>query len=454
MGLIELLLLGIGLSMDAFAVSICKGIETKKASIKQVMLCGVWFGFFQGLMPFIGYLLGSRLEFIINRIAPWLAFILLSIIGINMIREAFSSEEEETRAGFDVKSMFILAVATSIDALAVGITFVAVPVKLIGASNLLNTILGCLIIMATTFIFSCGGVKIGNAFGARFKSGAEAAGGFVLVFIGLKILLEHFGVLEFMGNGDVLFGLLIPFLGTVLGSAMVFVTDSEVKEDFKLVMMGMAGGIMMACSTWTLLYPSILHGKVVTAAGGFVLGIGFQYLLDKVVPHAHVFTKAEEGPTSSLKYSFKVMLSEVIHHVPEGMAIGIMFAGALNGAEEVSLTAAFALTIGIAVQNVPEGIFVASPIRSGGEEKGKSFLMGVVSGVIEPLIGIAMIILVTAFPGIHLFLMALAGGAIAFLVLEENIPAMHTGEHSDKGTISFALFFCLMMVITFSTGAL
>ena len=452
MGLIELLLLGIGLSMDAFAVSICKGIETKKAEFKQVMLCGVWFGFFQGLMPMIGYVLGSRLEFIINKVAPWLAFTLLSIIGVNMLREAFSSEEEETRAGFDVKSMFILAVATSIDALAVGITFVAVPVTLVKASALINTVIGCMIIMATTFVFSSFGVKIGNVFGTRFKSGAEAAGGFVLIFIGLKILLEHIGVPEFMDHGDVMFGLLIPFVGTVLGAALVFVSDREIKESFKLIMMGMSGGIMMACSMWTLLYPSILKGRVVTAAAGFAMGIGFQYLLDKVVPHAHVFTKAEEGPDSSLNYSFKVMLSEVIHHIPEGMAVGIMFAGALNGAEEVSLTAAFALTIGIAVQNIPEGIFVSNPIRTGGEEKSKSFLMGVVSGVVEPLLGILMIIILTAFPGILLFVMSLTAGAIAFLVLEENIPSMHTGEHSDKGTITFMLFFCLMMVITFFTA--
>ena len=449
MGIIDLLLLGIGLSMDAFAVSICKGIETKKAGFKQVMLCGVWFGFFQGLMPFIGYVLGSRLEFIINKVAPWLAFILLSVIGINMLREAFSSEEDDTRAGFDVKSMFILAVATSIDALAVGITFVAVPVTLIEASALINTVIGCLIVMATTFVFSSFGVKIGNAFGTRFKSGSEAAGGFVLIFIGLKILLEHLGVLEFMGNGDVVFGLLIPFVGTVLGSALVFVTEREIKDSFKLIMMGMAGGIMMACSMWTLLYPSILHGKVVIAAIGFILGIGFQYLLDKFVPHTHVFTKAEEGPSNSLKYPLKVMLSEVIHHIPEGMSVGIMFAGALNGAEGVSLAAAFALTVGIAVQNIPEGIFVSNPIRSGGEDKSKSFLMGVISGVVEPLLGIAMMIVLTVFPGILMFLMSLTAGAIAFLVLEENIPSMHTGEHSDKGTISFMLFFCLMMVITF-----
>ncbi|MBQ3968668.1 MAG: manganese efflux pump [Lachnospiraceae bacterium] len=452
MDLIELLLLAVGLSMDAFAVSICKGIETKKANLKQIMLCGIWFGCFQGLMPFIGYILGSRLEFVINKVAPWLAFILLLIIGVNMIREAFSSDEEDTRAGFDVKSMFILAVATSIDALAVGITFVAVPVSLFNASEFINTVIGCLIIMATTFVFSSFGVRIGNAFGARFKSGAEAAGGFVLVFIGLKILLEHLGVLEFMGNSDVLFGLLIPFVGTVLGSALVFITGNEIKDDIKQIMTGMAGGIMMACSMWTLLYPSIRKGEILIAAVGFIIGIGFQFLLDKAVPHTHVFTKAEEGPSNHLKLSFKVMLSELIHHVPEGMAIGIMFAGALNGADEVSLAAAFVLTIGIAVQNIPEGFFVSTPIRSYGEEKGKSFLMGVISGIIEPLLGIIMIIVVTAFPNILLFIMALTGGAITFLVIEEHIPSMCTGKSSDKGTLSFAVFFCLMMVITFSAG--
>lgn len=191
MGLIELLFLGTGLSMDTFAVSICKGIETKRAGFKQVVLCSVWFGFFQGLMPFAGYVMGSGLEFIISKVAPWLAFILLSIIGVKMLREAFSSGEEETRTGFDVKSMFILAVATSIDALAVGVTFVAVPVTLVNASELINTMIGCLIIMAVTFVFSALGVKIGNAFGTRFRSGAEAAGGVVLILIGLRILLEH-----------------------------------------------------------------------------------------------------------------------------------------------------------------------------------------------------------------------------------------------------------------------
>ena len=196
MGIIELLLLAAGLSMDAFAVSICKGLETEKITFKESLICGIWFGGFQGLMPFAGFLLGTGFEAIISRIAPWLAFILLSIIGINMVREAFSKEEEETKPGFSVKTMFLLAVATSIDALAVGITFVAVPVKIIAAPVFGNTVIACVIICATTFVFSATGVRVGSILGARFKSRAQAAGGTVLICIGLKILLEHFGIIN------------------------------------------------------------------------------------------------------------------------------------------------------------------------------------------------------------------------------------------------------------------
>lgn len=452
MGLIELMLIAIGVSMDAFAVSVCKGIETRKANAKQMLLCGLWFGGFQGLMPFIGYLLGSGFEFIISKIAPWLAFILLSIIGINMLREAFSSEEEHTRPGFDLKSMFLLAVATSIDALAVGITFVAVPIRVFNLTEIINTAFACALITVTTFMFACMGVKIGNVFGTRYKSGAEAAGGFVLVFIGLKIILESLGVIDFMNNGDVLFGLLIPFAGTILGSALVFVVDREFEDSLKMILTGMAGGIMMACSMWTLLYPSVIRGRIMTAGVGFIIGIFFQYILDKAVPHTHAFTKAEEGPSSNIRYSVKVMLSEIIHHVPEGMAVGVMYAGFIYGGGDIKHTAAVALALGIAIQNIPEGAFVSSPLRAGGEEKGKSFLMGVVSGIIEPILGIATIILVKAFPQILLSVMALTSGAITFLVIEETIPSMCVGKHSDKGTLSFAVFFCLMMILTFTAG--
>jgi len=203
---------------------------------------------------------------------------------------------------------------------------------------------------------------------------------------------------------------------------------------------------------WTLLYPSVIRGRIMTAGVGFIIGIFFQYILDKAVPHTHAFTMAEEGPSSNIRYPVKVMLSEIIHHVPEGMAVGVMYAGFIYGGGDINHTAAVALAIGIAIQNIPEGAFVSSPLRAGGEEKGKSFLMGVVSGIIEPILGIATIILVKAFPQILLSVMALTSGAITFLVIEETIPSMCVGKHSDKGTLSFAVFFCFMMILTFTAG--
>lgn len=194
MGLIELLLLAIGLSMDAFAVSVCKGLAVKKLNFKSMLICGVWFGGFQGLMPLIGYLLGTNFAIYINAIAPWIAFTLLALIGGNMVRESLHESCDVSSAGFDVKTMFMMAIATSIDALAVGITFACVPVKVLAVSELMNTVFGVAIIGITTFVISCLGVKIGNVFGSRYKSKAELAGGLILVGIGLKIILEYFGV--------------------------------------------------------------------------------------------------------------------------------------------------------------------------------------------------------------------------------------------------------------------
>ena len=197
MGFLELFLLAIGLSMDAFAVSVCKGLAMKKVTFRNAAICGVWFGGFQALMPFIGYLLGSGFEKYINAVAPWIAFVLLALIGGNMIREALSKddEDEETSAALDVKTMFLMAVATSIDALAVGITFACVPVEIIAASPLVNTLVAVCLIGATTFVLSCAGVKAGSVFGSRYKSKAEFVGGTILILIGVKILLEHLGVL-------------------------------------------------------------------------------------------------------------------------------------------------------------------------------------------------------------------------------------------------------------------
>ena len=190
MGLAELLLLSVGLAMDAFAVSICKGLASGKVTKREFFLCGLWFGVFQAIMPLVGYLVGSGFEKYISMVAPWVAFILLSLIGGNMIREAFGPEEE-TDPGFDVKTMFMMAVATSIDALAVGITFVAVPVEVFSAGHLLNVLFAVAVIGVITCFISMAGVKIGSIFGDRFKKWSEIMGGVILIIIGLKSLIEH-----------------------------------------------------------------------------------------------------------------------------------------------------------------------------------------------------------------------------------------------------------------------
>ena len=195
MGIGELLLLAVGVSMDAFAVSICKGLAMKKATLKASMTCGLWFGGFQGLMPFIGYLLGASFAEYINVISSWIAFALLCLIGGNMIREALSKDEETASADLDIKTMLVMAIATSIDALAVGIAFACEKINILAISDIVNTLIGVGIIGIITCIISCFGVKIGNVFGSKFKSKAEFCGGLILIFIGVKILLEYFGIL-------------------------------------------------------------------------------------------------------------------------------------------------------------------------------------------------------------------------------------------------------------------
>lgn len=187
MSFVELLLFGIGLSMDAFAVSICKGLSVRKLRPKHAITVGLWFGGFQALMPLIGYLLGKQFEWLITSIDHWIAFILLALIGANMIREAFG-EEEQLDDSFSVKTMLPLAIATSIDALAVGVSFACIDVDIVPAIAIIGT---------TTFILSAVGIKIGNVFGAKYKSKAEFLGGAVLILLGLKILLEDLGILPF-----------------------------------------------------------------------------------------------------------------------------------------------------------------------------------------------------------------------------------------------------------------
>ena len=186
MGLIELFLIAVGLSMDAFAVSVCKGLAMPKCTFKKAAIVGLWFGGFQALMPAIGYILGAQFQEAIASIDHWIAFVLLALIGGNMIHEALDNDEEEADASLDVKTMFLLAVATSIDALAIGITFAFLKVSIIPAVCFIGIV---------TFIISFAGVKIGNVFGVRYKNKAEIVGGVTLILLGLKILLEHLGFL-------------------------------------------------------------------------------------------------------------------------------------------------------------------------------------------------------------------------------------------------------------------
>ena len=186
MGLIELVLIAVGLSMDAFAVSVCKGLAMPKCTFKKAAIVGLWFGGFQALMPAIGYVLGAQFQEAIASIDHWIAFVLLALIGGNMIHEALDNDEEEADASLDVKTMFLLAVATSIDALAIGITFAFLKVSIIPAVCFIGIV---------AFIISFAGVKIGNVFGVRYKNKAEIVGGVILILLGLKILLEHLGFL-------------------------------------------------------------------------------------------------------------------------------------------------------------------------------------------------------------------------------------------------------------------
>lgn len=189
MSLLTLFITAVGLSMDAFAVSVCKGLAMKKLSRKKAVVIGLWFGGFQALMPALGYLLGKRFERYVTAIDHWIAFVLLALIGANMIKEALSAEEEKADDSVDIKTMFLLAVATSIDALAVGITYAFLQVRIVPAVSFIGII---------TLVLSVTGVKIGNAFGLKYKARAEIFGGVILIVMGLKILLEHMGLLNWL----------------------------------------------------------------------------------------------------------------------------------------------------------------------------------------------------------------------------------------------------------------
>ena len=280
-----------------------------------------------------------------------------------------------------------------------------------------------------------------------------------------------------------LIGLLIPLLGTMLGAAFSFfmkspiereksdarinsskreVTRPKVKRDMperlQKALIGFASGVMVAASVWSLLIPSIdmSHGEgamqVVPAAVGFLLGMGFLLLIDELTPHLHVGSNKPEGLKARLSRTAMLALAVTIHNLPEGMAVGVVFAGTQDGQADISLMGALAMSIGIAIQNIPEGAIISMPMRAAGNSRWKSFLIGSLSGVVEPVGGLLIILLASLFLPAMPYLLAFAAGAMMYVVVEELIPEASNGTHSNLSTIGFALGFVLMMVLDVVMG--
>lgn len=253
-------------------------------------------------------------------------------------------------------------------------------------------------------------------------------------------------------------GLLIPLLGTMLGSAFVFFMKDEMSPRLQKTLLGFASGVMVAASVWSLLIPAIDmeagsgRWAVLPAAVGFLLGIGFLLLLDVITPHLHIGTDSPEGPRSKLSRTAMLALAVTIHNLPEGMAVGVVLAGAGQGAAGLSMASAIAVSLGIAIQNVPEGAIISMPMRAEGNSRWRSFMLGSLSGVVEPLGGLAVVLLASLMTPVLPYLLAFAAGAMFYVVVEELIPEASEGEHSNLSTIGFAVGFVLMMVLDVVMG--
>lgn len=257
---------------------------------------------------------------------------------------------------------------------------------------------------------------------------------------------------------QIYFGLLIPFVGTALGAGMVFFLKKDMSILTKKALLGFASGVMIAASVWSLLIPAIEmaeeQGKTgwLPAAVGFLLGILFLLVLDTIIPHLHLDDKEPEGMKANLKKSTMLVLAVTLHNIPEGMAVGVVFAGVLIGNTGISVAAALALAVGIAIQNFPEGAIISMPLRSEGFSKKRAFLYGAASGIVEPLAAIVTILLADMVVPILPYLLAFAAGAMIYVVVEELIPESQMGEHSNIGTIGVAIGFVLMMILDVALG--
>ncbi|MDE6909592.1 MAG: ZIP family metal transporter [Lachnospiraceae bacterium] len=260
-----------------------------------------------------------------------------------------------------------------------------------------------------------------------------------------------------MGIG-VVAGVMIPFIGTALGSAMVFFMKNQINRKLEKLLMGFAAGVMVAASVWSLLIPSIEmadgQGKIawIPAAAGFILGMAFLLLLDSVIPHLHLDTDKPEGIRSRAKKTTMMVFAVTLHNIPEGMAVGVTFAGALLGDAQITMAGAFTLALGIAIQNFPEGAIISMPLKSTGVSRKRAFLYGMLSGLVEPVGAVLTILLAGLIVPLLPYFLAFAAGAMIYVVVEELIPESQSGEHTNIGTIGVAVGFVVMMVLDVALG--
>ncbi|HOD02428.1 MAG: Zinc transporter ZupT [Firmicutes bacterium ADurb.Bin300] len=257
---------------------------------------------------------------------------------------------------------------------------------------------------------------------------------------------------------NIIIGLLIPFAGTIVGSSMVLLLKNEIKPLLQKALLGFASGVMMAASVWSLLLPSIENSEQagyipwLPAAVGFILGMAFLLIIDSLVPHLHRKSDNSEGLHSRAKKNTMLLLAVIIHNIPEGMAVGVVYAALLEDVGNFSLTTALALSLGIALQNLPEGAIISFPLKGAGTSKEKAFLLGTLSGVVEPIASaLTVLFLHLAIPALP-FLLSFAAGAMIYVVVEELIPEINNGEHSNIGLVGVCAGFVIMMVLDLAFG--
>ena len=259
-------------------------------------------------------------------------------------------------------------------------------------------------------------------------------------------------------NTDVLIGLLIPFIGTTAGSACVLFMKRELNRTVQRALTGFAAGVMVAASIWSLLIPSMDQSEhmgkfaFVPAVVGFFLGIAFLLILDMVIPHLHMNATKAEGPKSRLARTTMMVLAVTLHNIPEGMAVGVVYAGFVTGSANITAGGALALSLGIAIQNFPEGAIISMPLHAEGKSKFRSFLDGTLSGAVEPIAGLITILAAGLVVPVLPYLLSFAAGAMLYVVVEELIPEMSEGEHSNIGVLMFSIGFALMMALDVALG--